>query len=745
MLLSGTTTTETIKAKHCHRTILQYINIKMMQADSEKCVHCGHSTPDVRILGCANGCCYHARCLDLKNIGDTSSSDVCAVKQCPRCATPATGMEILPLSFEEIDQARRLVGASGSSSKRSFGVVNSGGAQTGGGDVYDPAVPRAGKWADEEIAFRDNLVSHFVSGSLPLPNELKLCEFLSKILKSKPSRLTKKMKKANLSTRHFVGNSTYIEDVELAKELSRLELCFVNSIVEPVERSEIKFHMQREWRDYLAARCTVLNVRFEGTEWLKSIENMENRIAMARTRDRSVKRRLMMGRAIETDAVAAEATPGVFIDHSQPQEEVDFDVLASAIETNDYDDTDFRNLYLSLVDDPTPAAAVSDNSSQHTNDDPTKVSLQKSPLGRKGLLMSSAAPNFKFAAPFLSRAASYVEHNQLPFEHIDIWVPTAATSLEDPSGATSLQPCLGSGALDGRPGRLCFAGSYSLDVHMVNDPQTSTLKQTSLPQESVYNLLLFGSYSEKFSFSSGCGLPGRVYESAVPAWEQFITNAPSHLFERRGGAMQFGIKTALGLPIESTNVGRIVLVMYSAQDRVKDDYLVANIINDLQKLNPCPRWKLVVDLGGATNDTAQQGASNAVQAPPQKPNQGEFNEANIIKSSQIKELISILGENMPSDYTSPLGEQINDMMSLRLVLLKSIRNPEEEQLVDSILLLFSSYLKAGRSRADISQMVTRDYAFHLNESQRSQHQPHRVPSFSNQLQHLSINNNSPRF
>ncbi len=730
----------------------------MMQADSAKCVHCGHSTPDVRIMGCANGCCYHARCLDLKKIRELSppsEADVCAVTQCPRCATPSTGMEILPLSFEEIDQARRLVGASGSSSKRSFGVVNSGGAQTGGGDVYDPAVPRAGKWAEEEIAFRDNLVTHFVSGSLPLPNELKLCEFLSKILKSKPSRLTKKMKKANLSTRHFVGNSTYIEDVELATELSRLELCFVNSIVEPVERSEIKFHMQREWRDYLAARCTVLNIRFEATEWLKSIENMENRIALARTRDRSVKRRLMMGRAIETDAGAAEGTPGVFIDHSQPQEEVDFDVLASAIDNNDYDDTDFRNLYLSLVDDPTPAAtvsdnaaAVSDNSSQRSNDDPTKVSLPKTSLGRKGLLMSSAAPNFKFAAPFLSRAASYIEHNQLPFEHIDIWVPTMTTSLDDPSGATSLQPCLGSGALDGRPGRLCFAGSYSLDVHMVNDPQTSTLKQTSLPQESVYNLLLFGSYSEKFSFSSGCGLPGRVYESAVPAWEQFITNAPSHLFERRGGAMQFGINTALGLPIESTNVGRIVLVMYSAQDRVKDDYLVANIINDLQKLNPCPRWKLVVDLGSGTNDTALQGNSHPVQAAPQKSTQGEFNEANIIKSSQIKELISILGENMPSDYSSPLGQQINDMMSLRLVLLKSSRNPEEEQLVDSILLLFSSYLKAGRSRADISQMVTRDYAFHLNDSQRSQHnvvERHRVPSFSNQLQHLSINSNAPRF
>jgi hypothetical protein len=710
------------------------------------CVHCGHSAPDVRILGCAHGCCFHARCLDLKSIRETAppSPDVCVVRQCPRCATPSSGMEILPLSFKEIDQARRLAGASGSSSKRSFGVVNSGGAQCGS-DVYDPAVPRAGKWAEEEIAFRDDLVTHFVAGSLPLPNELKLCEFLSKILKSKPSRLTKKMKKANLSTRHFFGTTAHIEDAELARELSRLELCFVNSIVEPVERSEIKFHMQREWRDYLAARCTALNIGFEATEWLKSIENMENRIALARTRDRSVKRRLMMGLAIEADANAAEATPGVFIDQSEAHDEIDFDLLASAVESNDYDDADFRNLYLSLVDDPKPSAAISDNSSQRSNDDPTQCSVQKAPAAGRGLLMSSAAPNFKFAAPFLSRAASYIEHNQVPFEHIDIWVPTMTTSLDDLSGATSIQPCLGSGSLDHRSGRLCFAGSYSLDMHMVNDPETSTLKQMTLPQESVYNLLLFGSYSEKFSFSVGCGLPGRVYESAVPAWEQFITNAPAHLFERRGGAMQFGVKTALGLPIESTNVGRIVLVMYSAQDRVKDDHLVAKIISDMQKLNPCPRWKLVVDLGSG-HDTSLQNTSYQVRASPLQSNQSEFNEANIIKSSQIKELISILGENMPSDFSSPLGQQINDMMSLRLLLLKSSRNPEEEQLLDAILLLFDSYLKAGRSRADISQMVSRDYAFHFNEHQRSQQQfqqRNRVPSFSNQMHHLTIQNGSP--
>jgi hypothetical protein len=654
-------------------------------------------------------------------------------------------MEILPLSFDEIDQARRLAGAG---AKRSFGLVNGGTLPTpqaqGGGcsDVYDPAAPRVGKWTDEEIAFRDELVTHFVSGSLPLPNELKLCGFLSKMLKSKPSRLTKKMKNANLSTRHFFGHSGYIQNVELAREFSRLEHCFVNSLVDPVERSEIKFHMRREWRDFLAARCTLLNISFEATAWLKSIENMENRIALAMTRDRSVKRRLMMGRAIETDARAAKATPGVFIDQSEALDEIDFDLLETAIQSNDYDDADFRNLYLSLVDEQKPPHrvvsdyAVSDNSSQRSNEFPMHNAVPDATVG-KGLLSSSAAPNYKFAAPFLAKAASYIEVNSIPFEHIDIWVPTVATSLVDPSGATSLQPCLGSGACDNICGKLCFAGSYSLDVQMTNDPETSTLKQTSLPPESVHNLLMFGSYSEKFSFSVGCGLPGRVFQTGIAAWEQFITNAPAHLFERRGGAMQFGVKTVLGLPIESPNVGRIVLVMYSTQDRVKDDNLVANIIRDFQKFHPCPCWKLVVEVGSCSEQSISH------QVPASNSSESEFNYA-AINASRIKELVAILGENMPTDYSSPLGQQINDMMSLRFVLLKnSSRTSQENQLVDTILLLFDSYLKAGRTRSDISQMVTRDYAFHLSELERNQLQQRRLPSFSNQLQHLKINTGSP--
>ena len=96
-----------------------------------------------------------------------------------------------------------------------------------------------------------------------------------------------------------------------------------------------------------------------------------------------------------------------------------------------------------------------------------------------------------------------------------------------------------------------------------------------------------------------------------------------------------------------------------------------------------------------------------------------------------------VGENMPSDASSPLGQQINNIMSLRLVLLRKNRDIEEEQLVDSILTLFDSYLKAGRSRSDITLLVARDFAFHQLHIQQ-QNGMNRQMSIPTNMQQLSL-------
>ena len=703
----------------------------------------------MRFKSCPNNCAYHARCIDLLSIRQKAASNALGtLSTCPTCGLSCTGIEMIPLSFVEIDSAQRLSGFNKKPSSGSGGGAPSSSPSNGPNkrthsdvmmDVtstdtksqntttsfYDPANPRTGKWSDEEIAFRDSLVPLFVDGSLPLTSGLKLIDFLSSMLKSKPSRLTKKMKHAKLSTRHFRLDSGYIRDTNRASEVSRLESAFVNSISDPVERSEIKFHMQKEWRDHLAERFTFLRISFHAEEWLKSVDVMDRRITLAKSRNRMVKRRFMMGKAMEKDT--SSPTPGIFIDstvdNGAQDDEVDFELLASALETNDAEDADLRALYSSMADDsstpqigtadgpsvmPTPnimgpmnmmggnskgvQGGVLDESGHSKLSKTSGVSGKTSDTSSNGAaetpfrsallpsLGSAEGPNFRFAAPFLAKVTAYIEHNRVPFEHVDIWVPSSSNGFNlDPTGATAPEPTvLGSGSAGNNNsnssiaavstqcpvGRLCFAGSASVGVQIVDDAELKqedhgiqpfdhkmhgqNHKAVPLSSDEIYHLSLFGSYSEKFSFSSGCGLPGRVYESAVPAWEQFIANAPSHLFERRGGAMQFGIKTALGLPIRSPNVGRIVLVLYSKHNREKNDELVGQMVRDFQVLNPSPRWKLMVDMGN--NYTAQ---------PTNDTNDTVMGEANVNGAGQAMGGLSAAMAGL-----SEKNVQISDVISM---------------------------------------------------------------------------------
>ncbi|KAL7538627.1 hypothetical protein ACHAXR_009430, partial [Thalassiosira sp. AJA248-18] len=915
------------------------------------------------------GCAYHARCIDLvslcnKGTGGGSGSDTIVIQTCPHCNGPANGLEIVPLSFLELDRAQRMVSMQQRKGLMTLGSGGGGAAGSGGGSnnestsemskkrsstdlsgsftqpsatgalpsniaqacraanttnnpssnnmisttnnsnssnnnfnnsssapqCYDPTTPRTGRWTDEELAFRDAIIIHFLEGSLPLSNGLKLNDFLSAMLKSKQSRLTKKMKHAKLSTKYFRIKSGYITNNNVgssntkdpnnnskAREFSSLEYNFVNVIPDPMERSEIAFHMQREWRDHIVERCTYLRIQFDPSSWLKSVDTMDRRVAYEKNRSRMVKRRCLMGKAMEKDV--SEGLPGVFINRegytnmndgsggmmmmggggsgggSGGGDEgnmmmmgagggaenylVDMEAkrVAAALNNNaggvagsggapgegewkDNNDGDFGRFLMSMLDEAPimvanplqVAGSSSGNSSNMTMS--THHASKKANTARS----SYCDPNFRYAAPFLAGITSYIERNGVPFEHVDIWVPsTIPPSLESEQMSAPLIGSMGSGSTTNLAGmvnggtsgggggganngvvgkdgatsgvcRLCFAGCATLGVQIVEEPADTTAPQNTndnnppemikkiapLTSDEIFNFSLYGDYSEKFSFSSGCGLPGRVYHSGVAAWEQFLANAPPEMFERRGGAIQFGIKTALGLPIDSPNVGRIVLVLYSKHNREKDEELVNRMVKDVRLFNPCPRWKLVVDVRSSSSGGTippspvlrPPGVAAHMQPPPlpvaatattiggggmvgsnsfsagmsalsmQPAAQvgmdlagGEANN----KNNQIVNLISLVQENMPSDPSSPLGKQLNSIMSLRMILLHGAnRTAEEEQLVETLLVLYESYLKAGRTRHDILLLVTRDYDFHMGHQQRMamfhQHQQQQQPA-----------------
>ena len=81
------------------------------------CVSCSYPGADVRLVGSCK-CAYHARCLDLFGIctiakqqqqqqqgGDESSV---LITTCPNCLGPTNGIEIIPLSFVELDRAQKV-------------------------------------------------------------------------------------------------------------------------------------------------------------------------------------------------------------------------------------------------------------------------------------------------------------------------------------------------------------------------------------------------------------------------------------------------------------------------------------------------------------------------------------------------------------------------------------------------------------------------------------------------------------
>lgn len=329
---------------------------------------------------------------------------------------------------------------------------------------------------------------------------------------------------------------------------------------------------------------------------------------------------------------------------------------------------------------------------------------------------------------------AYIHRHHVPFEYMDAWVPSFVPDANG-GGAGDVSESgsvAGSGA-DGKGGeekqpkcRLCFAGSMVAKQVVVGD--TTSRRAVPLSADDQFNLSAFGDYSESFSFDVGCGLPGRVYHMGVPTWEQSVHNAPLHHYERVGGSQQWGIRTVVGIPVPSPNVGRIVVVLYSRHDRAKDHDLVIRLTEEFSRLMPSPKWKLVVDVGQqpqqAQQVPTQQAAASQQQVAPQaqQPQQQQVqpqqqgNGAPADPAALTSEVISIFGEHMPSDPNDPAFAYLQGFMSLRLLLLRSSRTEQEQDIVNTILSSYSSYKAGGRTRPDIALMLARDFMF-LNQQQ----------------------------
>jgi hypothetical protein len=193
---------------------------------------------------------------------------------CQKCGQSAEGLRILPMVFDELDLAQKEAAASVPTEKRGkkrkmatiarfSSVIAAEESLTG----ENATGLRSGRWTDEETDYCDKLIELFEQGKLPIPEDIKLNDFLSNMLKSKQSRLTKKMKNAKLSARQYKRETGIIENEEEAVAFSRLETDFIASIKCNMERSEIKFHMQKEWRELFSTYCISMGHKVDAHDW----------------------------------------------------------------------------------------------------------------------------------------------------------------------------------------------------------------------------------------------------------------------------------------------------------------------------------------------------------------------------------------------------------------------------------------------------------------------------------------------
>ena len=461
-----------------------------------------------------------------------------ALSHCPQCSRPTTGLVLFPMSFREIDEARKSVSALTTAGRRARKRKSSDISQLDRAAYVSER--RTGRWTTEEMAYCDKLIDKFETGQIPVTDGIKLNEFLGNMLKSKQSRLTKKMKNAKLSSKTYKRAIGFLLDLAEAREFSDLEDSFFHSVQCHQDRAEIKFHMQKEWREMFSNVCVSIGQPLDADSWLSSVEEMDRRASHAKDAARMARRKLMMGFALRTDAKNPDQ--GVFIEKTDAEKQAADESAAAAVLGADCSDTEE---FLTILAEK----SVIDSKNSPGTDTTGKSSLLHS-------------------APFLSKAISYMQRHNIPFEHVDLWVPSFVPS-NDPNveGGTTC--------------RLCYAGSATVDYQVGPDGKCNV----ALSNEEHFMLQAFGDYSQKFSFDVGCGLPGRVYQSGLPTWEQSVQNAPHHHFERCGGALQWKIRTVVGIPIASPNVGRIVVTLYSRQDREKNQDLVGRLSEEFTRVS----------------------------------------------------------------------------------------------------------------------------------------------------------------
>lgn len=211
----------------------------------------------------------------------------------------------------------------------------------------------------------------------------------------------------------------------------------------------------------------------------------------------------------------------------------------------------------------------------------------------------------------------------------------------------------------------------------------------------------FGKYSSNFMFPPGVGLPGRVFTSGQPLWDDSVQDLTWNQFPRSSGAKMHGVKKALGIPVSNNSGGRIVIGMYCSEEIAKDDGMVQRCCIELQAYNPAPKWELSIEVGEDNDDLEDCGD---IMGLPQIKNEADMTEEKIVR---------LLGKCTPlvSDSSPENNQMMQSITSLRLKLLKStsLRTQDEVAAIETLKRSYTCYCKTNRTESDLAMLLANDW------------------------------------
>jgi bHLH-MYC and R2R3-MYB transcription factors N-terminal len=665
------------------------------------------------------------------------------------------GISILPLTFEGLERAtqlRRQAAKADSTNRRDSRAdeaemiaessylllsTNRSACLPSGAEREQQ---RTGRWTDEEIVLVDYLVMAFDQGLLSLPHGIKLNEFLGDLLICKSSRLTKKMKNAKLSTRSFALGSLPQDRQNIDhRHLSALQEKFLQSITSEPTQLELRFNITKQWRTHFSNLCVQVGYPYlDGREWAASLEEMERRATNAEELIRK-NRRVRMGLALQTDGgsaassnvfiggvqadvVSSQAGPSPSIDPPEPLAPRRLSNSDDGSEEGDEDMFSLLEAFDSGMDGPEEPQAkrartrtlsediFADSRKQRAYSEDFEsvlrglIDTQSEAVPDQPRNTSAPAvtrPPNHTCGPFLDAITMFMEARNLPFQHADVWVPSfLPRETKGPSKAVDTEQL-----------RLFHAGYAT---------------RGDLDDDLAHSLHEFGIYSDNFSFEPGHGLPGRVYSAGEIAWECGIDEADPKKFERAGGAKVYGVKTAVGIPLSTPLVGRIVVAMYSKYYIHEDMNLAKECAAELMKYSPEPKWKLVIEMNNepqkySSRDSKPQ--AKAVAASALAPTQGvgcSSPSGTPVASIDHEEqrIVTLLGEHMPlsdnstGEATSSSAENLQYFLSMRLLLLRPAgrRTARENEMIDILKSSFRAYAKDNRrGGAELAGLLAKDW------------------------------------